>query len=126
MLGHQLLVLPPFEQFWEAAEVLFQWLEGDAVEEPVEAISAKEKEDRTWSPPPWGWASLEVVRFAAANHLLGQQALEWLASARRRRSASHRSASGRSPGPRDRRVREPGPVGSRPSRRSDPPTLAAI
>lgn len=62
MLGHQLLVLPPFEQFWEGAEVLFQWLEGDAVEEPVEAISAKEKEDRTWSPPPtlatWGRASL--------------------------------------------------------------------
>jgi predicted nucleotidyltransferase component of viral defense system len=74
MLGHQLPVLPPVEQFWEEAEVLFQWLDGDAIEEPVEAIGAKEKEDRTWSPPPtlatWGRASLEVVRFAAANHLL--------------------------------------------------------
>jgi predicted nucleotidyltransferase component of viral defense system len=74
MLGHQLPVLPPFEQFWEEAEVLFQWLEGDAVEEPVEAISAMASEDRSWSPPPtletWGRASLEVVRFAAVNHLL--------------------------------------------------------
>lgn len=74
MLGHQLPVLPPFEQFWEEAEVLFQWLEGNAVEEPVEAIGSMTSEDRTWSPPPtlktWGRASLEVVRFAAANHLL--------------------------------------------------------
>lgn len=74
MLGHQLPVLPPFEQFWEEVEVLFQWLEGDAVEEPVEAIGAMEREDPSWSPPPtlatWGRASLEVVRFAAANHLL--------------------------------------------------------
>jgi predicted nucleotidyltransferase component of viral defense system len=74
MLGHQLPVLPPFEQFWEEAEVLFQWLEGEAVEEPVEAITVLDSEDSSWSPPPtlatWGRASLEVVRFAAANHLL--------------------------------------------------------
>lgn len=74
MLGHQLPVLPPFEQFWEEFDVLFQWLEGNAVEEPVEAIAAMESEDSAWSPPPtlatWGRASLEVVRFAAANHLL--------------------------------------------------------
>ena len=73
MLGHQLPVLPPFEQFWEEAEVLFQWLEGDAVEEPVEPIGAMTSEDQTWSPPPtlatWGRASLEVVRFAGVNHL---------------------------------------------------------
>ena len=74
MLGHQLPVLPPFEQFWEEAKVLFQWLEGEAIEEPVEAIGAMASEDRTWSPPPtlatWGRASLEVVRFAGVNHLL--------------------------------------------------------
>lgn len=74
MLGHQLPVLPPFEQFWEEAEVLFQWLEGDAVEEPVQSIGAMTSEDQTWSPPPtletWGRASLEVVRFAGVNHLL--------------------------------------------------------
>ncbi len=74
MLGHQLPVLPPFEQFWEEAEVLFQWLEGDAVEEPVEPIGAMTSEDHTWSPPAtlatWGRASLEVVRFAGVNHLL--------------------------------------------------------
>lgn len=74
MLGHQLPVLPPFEQFWEEAEVLFQWLEGGAVEEPVEAIASMTSEDQTWSPPPtlatWGGASLEVVRFAGVNHLL--------------------------------------------------------
>jgi predicted nucleotidyltransferase component of viral defense system len=74
MLGHQLPVLPPFEQFWEEAKVLFRWLEGEAIEESVEAIGATESEDRTWSPPPtlatWGRASLEVVRFAGVNHLL--------------------------------------------------------
>jgi predicted nucleotidyltransferase component of viral defense system len=74
MLGHQLPVLPPFEQFWEEAEILFQWLEGNAIEEPVEPIGAMADEDRTWSPPPtletWGRASLEVVRFAGVNHLL--------------------------------------------------------
>ncbi len=74
MLGHQLPVLPPFEQFWEEAKVLFQWLEGEGIEESVEAIGATESEDRTWSPPPtlatWGRASLEVVRFAGVNHLL--------------------------------------------------------
>ena len=74
MLGHQLPVLPPFDQFWEEAKVLFQWLEGEAIEEPVEAVGAMASEDRTWSPPPtlatWGRASLEVVRFAGVNHLL--------------------------------------------------------
>lgn len=74
MLGHQLPVLPPFEQFWEEAEVLFQWLEGNAVEEPVESIGAMTSEDRAWSPPPtlatWGRPSLGVVRFAGVNHLL--------------------------------------------------------
>ena len=43
MLGHQLPVLPPFEQFWEEAELLFQWLKGDAVEEPVETIAAMDQ-----------------------------------------------------------------------------------
>ncbi len=74
MLGHQLPALPPFAEFWQELEVLFQWLEGNAVEESVEAIAALESEDPSWSPPPtlatWGRASLEVVRFAAANHLL--------------------------------------------------------
>ena len=46
MLGHQLPVLPPFEHFWEEAKVLFQWLEGEAIEEPVEPIGAMASEDR--------------------------------------------------------------------------------
>lgn len=74
MLGHQLPALPPFAEFWQELEVLFQWLAGDAVEEPVESIAAMQSEDGAWSPPPtlatWGRASLEVVRFAATNHLL--------------------------------------------------------
>lgn len=44
------------------------------MEEPVEATAAMESEDSSWSPPPtlatWGRASLGVVRFAVANHLL--------------------------------------------------------
>lgn len=74
MLGHQLPALPPFEDFWEELEVLFQWLDGEAVEESVETIPGVAGEDSGWSPPPtlatWGGASLEVVRFAAVNHLL--------------------------------------------------------
>ena len=78
MLGHQLQVLPPFEQFWEDLPKIFSWLEGRYAPERVERIPVqKELEgqvDFTWSPPPtiWKWGvgvPLESVRFAAVNHL---------------------------------------------------------
>lgn len=74
MLGHQLPVLPPFEQFLDELETLFLWLEGNASEEPVDLVPAGAGEDANWSAPPtistWGGAPLEVIRFAAVNHLL--------------------------------------------------------
>ena len=74
MLGHQLPVLPPFEHVWGALPKLFAWLEGSARRQELEPIPAGADEDLAWSPPPlvatWGIrASLESIRFAAANHL---------------------------------------------------------
>ena len=78
MLGHQLQVLPPFEQFWEDLPKIFSWLEGKYISEKAEKIPAgktiEKQEDFTWSPPPtiWKWGvgvPLESIRFAAVNHL---------------------------------------------------------
>ena len=74
MLGHQLPALPPLQQFLEEIPALFSWLEGtlEAVAPPALALAADE--DPGWSPPPTiaTWrvgVPLEVVRFAATNHL---------------------------------------------------------
>ena len=74
MLGHQLQALPPFESFWDELPALFEWLQGTALPSLVPAMSRASNEDSTWKPPAlvssWGGGSpLEVVRFAAANHL---------------------------------------------------------
>jgi predicted nucleotidyltransferase component of viral defense system len=74
MLGHQLPVLPPFEQFWEELESLFAWLEGRAVEPVPEPLAVEADEDPTWTPPATvtTWrvgVPLEEIRFAAVNHL---------------------------------------------------------
>jgi len=74
MLGHQLLALPPFEQFWGELPGLFDWLEGRSQPAELAAIAFEADEDPGWSPPPtvWTWGtgfSLETVRFAAANRL---------------------------------------------------------
>ncbi len=74
MLSHQLPALPPFEQFWDELAALFAWLDGAAVEEPLESIATGRDEDLAWTPPPtvttWGaGVPLEEVRFAAVNHL---------------------------------------------------------
>lgn len=74
MLGHQLLALPPFEQFWGELPGLFDWLEGRSKPEELAAIAHDADEDPGWTPPPtiWTWGagfSLETVRFAAANRL---------------------------------------------------------
>jgi predicted nucleotidyltransferase component of viral defense system len=73
MLGHQLQALPPFGSFWDELPLLFDWLNGAAAP-LIPAMAAAKNEDTTWRPPAlvtsWGQGSpLEVVRFAAANHL---------------------------------------------------------
>jgi predicted nucleotidyltransferase component of viral defense system len=74
MLGHQLPALPPFEQFWGELAALFDWLEGRAVEEPLQPIAPGRDEDTSWTPPATTttWRTgipLEEVRFAAVNRL---------------------------------------------------------
>jgi len=74
MLGHQLPVLPPFEDFWQELPSLFGWLDGKFTPAGLESIPFADDEDKEWSPPPtictWGRkVPLETVRFAAANHL---------------------------------------------------------
>ncbi|MCI0627225.1 MAG: nucleotidyl transferase AbiEii/AbiGii toxin family protein [Acidobacteria bacterium] len=74
MLGHQLPSLPPFEQFWRELSQVFEWLYESRKKPAVPSIPLPPKVDRTWLPPPMGqaWgtrAPLEVIRFAAANHL---------------------------------------------------------
>jgi predicted nucleotidyltransferase component of viral defense system len=74
MLGHQLPVLPPFEQFWEALQELFAWLEGADVAPPLAPVPLTAEEDLDWTPPPtvgvWrAGVPLEAIRFAAVNHL---------------------------------------------------------
>lgn len=75
MLGHQLPVLPPFQQFWDELTFLFEWLEGRREIEALVAIPTGRNEQEDWSPPPTisTWRSgvpLETIRFAASNRLL--------------------------------------------------------
>lgn len=74
MLGHQLQVLPPFEQFWDELPNIFNWLNGISTPMMFEPISVDRGEDLEWKPPPtiWQWGlgiPLESIRFAAVNHL---------------------------------------------------------
>lgn len=74
MLGHQLPALPPFGQFWGELTALFDWLEGRAIEEPLQPMAAERGEDMTWTPPATTttWrvnVPLEEIRFAAINRL---------------------------------------------------------
>ncbi len=78
MLGHQLPALPPFEQLWQELPGLFGWLHGtvERVVRPeiqVGGVGAVAIDD-VWRPPAMAqaWhasAPLEIIRFAAANHL---------------------------------------------------------
>jgi predicted nucleotidyltransferase component of viral defense system len=81
MLGHQLLALPPLEQFLEELPTVFGWLEGTVEIAAARAFPVGASEDATWTPPPtvasWGTGvPLEVIRFAAANHLLVELAYQ--------------------------------------------------
>ena len=75
MLAHQLPALPPFEQFWSDLPAVFDWLHGaieKAAPQPIPAMGGVM--DDTWHPPAMvqAWHAdvpLEVIRFAAANHL---------------------------------------------------------
>jgi len=77
MLGHQLQVLPPFEDFWDELPNIFNWLGGQLEPEKLSSIETEKEtagEDLEWSPPPtiyqWGiGVPLESIRFAAINHL---------------------------------------------------------
>ena len=75
MLGHQLPVLVPFQQFWEELPKVFEWLHRSVEKAlPVPMPLMGMAVDETWRPPTMAraWHStipLEVIRFAAANRL---------------------------------------------------------
>ena len=74
MLAHQLPALPPFPALWEELPRLYAWLDGTSSPDTLTPIPVGEDVDEAWSPPAgvsaWGLrAPLEMVRFAAANHL---------------------------------------------------------
>jgi hypothetical protein len=75
MLGHQLPVLPPLNDFWDALPEIFDWLTG-AAEIPQRALiqhGAGEIPVRARTLPVGvplrSRSTLEIIRFAAANHL---------------------------------------------------------
>lgn len=79
MLAHQLPVCPPFNEFWNELPVVFDWLFEQIAAPILHTISAgRTALDPAWHLPPmvqaWGGkaGSLEVIRFAAANHLCVQ------------------------------------------------------
>lgn len=75
MLGHQLPVLPPFEQFWAELPDVFGWLYGKqegAVKPPMPSVGIDV--DEGWRAPSMATAwheqiPLEIVRYAGANRL---------------------------------------------------------
>lgn len=72
MLAHQIRILPPIKEFWDALPHLFGWLGGTISKESLPPITLKEG---TWVPSPTEWqrsnkrSLLEPIRFAAVNHL---------------------------------------------------------
>lgn len=74
MLAHQLPVLPPFGQFWDALPNVLDWLH-EAAEKPERpGVPINVEVNETWRPPSMvrAWHApipLESVRFAAANQL---------------------------------------------------------
>ncbi len=76
MLAHQLPALPPLDQFWNALQDLFGWLEGTAaIIDPAPRLTIPDRLlDAGWRPSPmmstWrSGAPIEIVRFAGANRL---------------------------------------------------------
>jgi len=76
MLGHQLPMLPPFDAYWAALPEFFTWLEGGmAPDEPenaplgVEEVLFRPLVGALRHQGFAGSSYLEIIRFAAANHL---------------------------------------------------------
>ena len=75
MLGHQLPVLPPVADFWAALPEIFAWLMGNreapqrARIEPATTETIIRSRVLPMSVPVRARAPLEIIRFAAANHL---------------------------------------------------------
>lgn len=76
MLGHQLPTLPPFEGYWDVLPEFFRWIAGDGAPDIPEAAPLTHQE--TLFRPAVGAlrrqglagsSHLEIIRFAAANHL---------------------------------------------------------
>lgn len=75
MLGHQLPVLPPVEHFWESLPEIFSWITTGAqmpqrqMIYPTASETAVQGRVLPMSIPNRSRAPLEIIRFAAANHL---------------------------------------------------------
>lgn len=78
MLAHQLPELPPFDSFWNELPAVFDWLrEAPAKVRPPVMGPGRHEIDAGWRAPAMAssWraqgisAPLEIIRFAAANHL---------------------------------------------------------
>lgn len=78
MLAHQLAELPPFNSFWGELPSVFAWLERAESPPRRPVMGALRAEiDQTWRTPAMAhsWradgigAPIEIIRFAAANHL---------------------------------------------------------
>ncbi len=75
MLGYQVPVLPPFEQFWQELPEMFEWLYHAVEKVAAPAMSGMGMSlDETWRPPAMAQAwhtetPLELIRYAAANRL---------------------------------------------------------
>ncbi len=81
MLAHQLPLLPPFAHFFAELPKVFDWLFGVVAKAVTPAYPAGADIDTSWRPPAtavtWGMqAPLEIIRFAAANHLCVDLAYE--------------------------------------------------
>ena len=87
MLGHQLQALPPVESFWSVLPDFFSWLETDVAPTVPATYQMAAGEavlrERTLRLPVSGATQsfLEIIRFAAANHLCVD--LEYRGSVRR-------------------------------------------
>ncbi len=75
MLGHQLPALPPLESFWDVLPEFFGWLAGTRAPAAVTAYPLAAGEQVLRMPagafrlPGRSTPFIEVIRFAAANHL---------------------------------------------------------
>jgi predicted nucleotidyltransferase component of viral defense system len=75
MLGHQLPVLPPLNDFWDALPEIFAWFTGAAeapqrafIQHGIGEIAVRTRE-LPMGVPVRSRATLEIIRFAAANYL---------------------------------------------------------